>query len=205
MNLTRIPQSDARYPLALDHYLGESAPEVITAIGNLEILNNKKKIALFCSSKCPADLIIKTSDLAKKWRDDGVTVISGFHSPVEKECLTVLLGGKQPVIFCPARSIEGMRVKKVQSKPLDEGRLLIVSLFPQKQRRMTAALAHARNRLVAALADEIFVAHASSGGKIELFCREIFPRSKPLMTFLSNSNNNLLELGARCVKTEITV
>jgi len=43
-------------------------------------------------------------------RDDGVTVISGFHTPVEKECLRILLRGSQPVIICPARSIEGMRI-----------------------------------------------------------------------------------------------
>lgn len=200
MNLTRIPKNDARYPPALGHYLGYSAPEEITALGNLEILNNKKT-ALFCSSQCPGDLIIKTSGLAKKWRGDGVTVISGL----EQECLAVLLRGKQPVIFCPARSIEGMRVKKGQVKPLDDGRLLILSPFPQKKRRMTVVLAHARNRFVAALADEIFVSHASPGGKIEQFCREIVSRGKPVMTLLGNSNNNLLELGARCVKPDVAV
>ncbi len=202
MNLTRISKNDARYPPALGHYLGNSAPGEVAALGNLEILNNKKT-ALFCSSKCPCDLIIKTSDLTKKWRDEGVTVISGFHSPVEQECLTVLLQGRQPVILCPARSIEGMRVKKGQLKPLEAGRLLILSPFPQKERRMTAGLARARNLFVAALADEIFVSHASRGGKIEQFCREIVPWRKPVTTLVSDSNNNLLELGARCVKPDM--
>jgi len=33
-------------------------------------------------------------------------VISGFHTPAEKECLRILLRGAQPIIICPARSIE---------------------------------------------------------------------------------------------------
>jgi len=31
---------------------------------------------------------------ARRMRDEGVTVISGFHSPIEKECLRILLRGK---------------------------------------------------------------------------------------------------------------
>jgi predicted Rossmann fold nucleotide-binding protein DprA/Smf involved in DNA uptake len=185
MNLTRISKNDAQYPPALGHYLGDSAPEEMTALGNTEILNTKK-IALFCSSQCPGDCVIKTFDAAKKWRDDGVSVISGFHSPVEQECLTVLLQGRQPVILCPARSIEGMRVKKGQMKPLEEGRLLILSPFPQKERRMTAGLARARNRFVGAFADEIVVSHASPGGKVEQFCREIVSCGKPVTTLVSD-------------------
>ena len=31
------------------------------------------------------------------WRDEGRCIISGFHSPIEKECLLILLRGNQPV------------------------------------------------------------------------------------------------------------
>ncbi|MDG5996712.1 MAG: hypothetical protein E3K33_07075 [Candidatus Brocadia sp.] len=70
----------------------------------------------------------------------GVAVVGGFHSPVERECLTVLLRGSQPVIICPARSIEGMRIPGTWRRPIDEGRLLILSPFDQKYRRITAVL-----------------------------------------------------------------
>jgi len=64
-----------------------------------------KKQALFCSRKYPGNLILKAYDLARSLRDAGTTVISGFHTPVEKECLRILLRGAQPLIICPARSI----------------------------------------------------------------------------------------------------
>jgi predicted Rossmann fold nucleotide-binding protein DprA/Smf involved in DNA uptake len=72
------------YPSSLQTYLGDSAPAEITALGNVDILQNKT-IALFCSSQCPGHIIIKTYDIMKEIRADGSTVISGFHSPMELE------------------------------------------------------------------------------------------------------------------------
>ena len=63
-------------------------------------------------------------DLAQQWRSAGVTVISGFHSPVEQECLAVLLRGPGPVIVCPAHSLDRMRLKREYKEPMAAGRLL---------------------------------------------------------------------------------
>ncbi|MDQ7010891.1 MAG: DNA-processing protein DprA [Mariprofundaceae bacterium] len=136
--------------------------EPIACLGNPDILR-KDKLALFCSRKCPGDLILKACDLARSLRDAGTTVISGFHTPVEKECLRILLRGTQPLIICPARSIEGMRVPAAWRKPLERGRLLILSPFGDGQRRMTAKLAEQRNEFVAFLADEVLFIHAAEG------------------------------------------
>ena len=111
MSIKQIHQNNSDYPSILKKYLDENSPKVIACIGNLDILK-KKTLAVFCSVKCPGNLILQTYDLAQHLRDDGVTVISGFHSPIERECLNILLRGKQSVIICPARSIEGMRIKK---------------------------------------------------------------------------------------------
>ena len=62
--------------------------------------------ALFCSGQCPGDVILKMCDFARAMRDAGVPVIGGLQSPIEKECLRLLLRGDQPVVVCPARGIE---------------------------------------------------------------------------------------------------
>jgi hypothetical protein len=62
---------------------------------------------------------------------------------------------------------------------------------------MTVRTATIRNRFAAAMADEVFIAHAAGSGKIEALCRELSARSKPLMTFASDTNANLLALGAK--------
>lgn len=196
MDIVYLHRVDPDFPAELRNRLADEAPERISILGDLEVLK-EKKTAFFCSSKCPGDIIRKTYDLAKKWHEDGVTVISGFHSPLEKECLIILLRGKQPVIICPARSIDTMRIKAEFRTPLAEGRLLFLSPFPSRDKRMTARTAMIRNRVTAAMADEVFVAYAEKGGKIETLCRELAARAKPLMTFAGDSNANLLALGAQ--------
>jgi hypothetical protein len=125
------------------------------------------KTALFCSARCPGDAILAAYDQAAQWRDEGRCIISGFHSPIEKECLRILLRGKQPIIICPARSLDGMRIPREWREPLDQGRLLVLSCFAKQDRRATADLARQRNLFVAALADEIYAAHVNPGSNTE--------------------------------------
>jgi predicted Rossmann fold nucleotide-binding protein DprA/Smf involved in DNA uptake len=180
-----------------------AAGQECRAIGNVAILQTPK-LALFCSIKCPGELILKLFDLAKELRDKRVGVISGFHAPMNKECFDILLRGTGPIVWCPARSIEGMRLKPAYKKAIDDGRLLIVSSFPARQRRMSKERAEVRNRLVASLADRVFVAYADPGGKTEQLCREVIASSKPLFTFDSRHNQNLLTLGAKTT-TEVAI
>lgn len=201
LSLLQVGHDHPNYPSRLGDHLGTAAPVVLTAIGNLDIL---KEIALglFCSVKCPGKLIVETYDLAQRLRHAGVPVISGFHSPMERECLVQLLRGPQPVITCPARNLKGMRIPTEHREALEKGRLLYLSPFAGTERRSTTEMAVYRNRFVAALAGRIFVAHAEPGGKTEAFCREVISWGKPLLTLESESNGNLIALGAKPVTPE---
>lgn len=87
---------------------GVPAPTV-WAWGELGILR-QPLLGLFCSVRCPSQAILRAHDLAHALRDAGIPVVAGFHSPVERECLRMLLRGSQPVVICPARGLERMRV-----------------------------------------------------------------------------------------------
>jgi len=167
-----ISHGEVRYPTAAMALLGDAAPERIYAIGNLDVLS-QPLLALFCSSKCPGSVILQTYDAVCALRDAGVTIISGFHSPIEKECLRLLLRGTQPIVICPARSIERMRMPSEWRAPLAAGRLLILSPFDAKHPRITAETAQYRNRFAAALATRILIPHAAPGSKTEAFAREV--------------------------------
>jgi len=197
--IRKIQSNDPGYPPVLHEYLDEDVPGVVTAIGDMGLLNTKL-IGFFCSVKCPGKLIIQVHDLAHELRQAGTTVISGFHSPVEQECLRILLRGTQSVIICPARSIEKMRIRAEYRKPLDQGRLLFLSPFLDKPHRTTAQSALRRNYFVAALANQIFVAHAEPGGKTEQFCRDILNWKKPVFTLPNEANEHLVAMGANPVK-----
>lgn len=116
---------------------------------------------------------------------------------MERECLTILLRGTQPVILCPARGIAGLRLRKEYKQPVGQNRLLFISPFGQKASRATVEMALFRNRLVAALADAIVVAHAAPRSKTEQFCREVLAWGKPLFTFDDDANFALMAAGAR--------
>jgi predicted Rossmann fold nucleotide-binding protein DprA/Smf involved in DNA uptake len=194
VKINRLGIEDAGYPAGLKVNLGNRAPKTVTWSGELGVLESGT-LALFCSVKCPGNLIRQTFDLAHKWRAAGVRVIGGFHSPMERECLRILLQSPHPVIVCPARGFP-TRVPPEFRKPLDDGRLLLLSMFADTVRRADEQTAQERNRYVAALAEKIFVAYAALGGKTEAFCREILAWKKPLLTLADAANENLLALGA---------
>ena len=177
---------------------GQSAASLPTETahrGNLRLLD-EPLTALFCSNRCPGNLILKTYGLARAMRDASVPVIGGFQTPMERECLRLLLRGSQPVVVCPARGIEKMRIPRDWRTALDEDRLLVLSPFPATVRRPTADLAAQRNDLVAAISHRVFIAHAAPGSKTEAFARKLADSGKPLLTLESSANANLVGMGA---------
>ena len=165
------------------------------SIGNLDILK-APLVGLFCSIRCPGNVILQTYDLARGLRDAGIPVIGGFHSPMEKECLDLLLRGRQPVVICPARSIMRMRIPRGWRNPLAVGRLLIVSPFGEKQKRVTAALADERNRLITLLALEFFMPYAAPAGKTDQLYRDLVAAGKSVYTFPLEETKGLVQSGA---------
>ena len=201
--IQHITQIDKNYPSSIKAYLDTDTPETIWTRGNLDLLTCRQNDtdegdlwAIFCSNKCPGEIILKAHDLAQKFKDEGVPTISGFHSPIEKECLRVLLRGSQPITISPARSIENMRPKQEWKKPIAENRLLIVSIFENKPKQ-NAKLASKRNAFVAALANKVLIAHAAEGSKTLEFAHTLLKWGKPIYTFDSTYNKALLQLGVQ--------
>lgn len=163
-------------------------------IGNINLLQ-RRKIALFSSVKCPGKIILETYDLMQKLKFGDKAVISGFHSPMEKECLYILLRGRAPVILVPARSLKKYRVLKEFKKAVETERMLIVSPFTDSIIRDTKESAEKRNRFIAEIADEILFAYAAPGSKTEELAKEAVKMHKPIYTFDTKYNENLRGMG----------
>ena len=131
------------------------------------------KLAIFCSNKCPGSSILKSYEYAKyiRLRTD-ITVIGGFHTKIEKDVLEILLEGKCPIVFTPARSIENMRIPVKWRPHLDSGRIQIISAFKPYERRITKENSIKRNNYIAHMADEILIIYASPGGTLETHVNE---------------------------------
>ena len=190
--------------------------EILKIDGDASILE-QPKIALLCSRDCPEDIADKTYELAKQFREKQALVISGFLSPVEDKCLSILLDSSLhspgPAIWCPERG----PYKQVPSHLKDRhaaakaGRLVIVYLlFPEAdaqavKHRYSGAIekrrnALIRNRWLADEAESVFVPHASAGGGTDKLCSELLEGGKPVFTIQHPANQSLLERGARPVE-----
>ena len=118
VTVTTIEVNSAACPSALrDGMAVAGVGQRVWAIGNLQILD-KPLLGFFCSTKYPGEVILRTYDLARALREARVAMIGGFHTPMEKECLALLLRGTQPMVICPARSIGFLR-----GHPQGKGRL----------------------------------------------------------------------------------
>lgn len=186
------------YPQSRLHCLGTEAPAEIHVRGNDAILR-QNTLALLCSAKAPAGILLAVHDLAQQWRlgqpgHGSQVIISGFHSPVEQEAFEILLRGPAPVVYCPARSIP-KRLLPAWQEALDAGRLTLLSPFPDQVRRATKETAIRRNRFIAALADAVFIAYAHPASSTEHLTIEVLQWGKPVYVLPHKENEYLIDRG----------
>jgi predicted Rossmann fold nucleotide-binding protein DprA/Smf involved in DNA uptake len=139
--------------------------------GNRELLNEPLH-AVLCSRACPSDKIIEAIDLAQRWRVENRSVISGFHTPVEKECLRIFLRGPQRIVICPARGLDPFQLPTEWQQKFKRGEILILSPFDSSIRRPTKETAELRTRLVLCLAQSRTIIHAQPGGLVNRILAE---------------------------------
>src|ERR1035437_4239418 len=167
------------------------------ALGDGALLHGKT-LALICSQKCPGDVILKTYDFARLVRGSGLAIVSGFHSPIEKDCLPILLRGSAPIIIVQAHRLSTSRLPMDWKGAVDAGRMLLLSPFREKDKRVTTELATERNRFVAAISDEVLIPYAAPGSKTEALALSLLAAGKRVCTF-NERPGSLLDAGANVV------
>jgi predicted Rossmann fold nucleotide-binding protein DprA/Smf involved in DNA uptake len=149
---------------------------ISASLGNIELLK-QPKTAFLCSRKVPASAVLKCYDWAIAQREAGNCVISGFHSQIEKDVLHYLLKGKQPIILALARG-QKEKLEPELEKPIEQGRLLIITPFDKTIKRVTEQTAETRNKLMIEFANDITVGYASPGGQLEELLQKV---EKPIL------------------------
>lgn len=139
------------------------------SLGNIDLLR-LHKVAFLCSRNCPSDIRRSAQVWADQQREQGICVISGYHSPIEKEVLHRLLAGAQPIVIALASGLGS--VASEWREPMEDGRLLVITRYADSVTHADQSKCFQRNRLMLELADEIVIAHASPGGNLERLCRE---------------------------------
>ena len=182
-NIQTLLPGNPEYPrLLLSPVLGDP-PRTLFAVGDVSLLR-RDYIALFCSARCPGEVILKTYDLARILRNLGIAVVSGFHSPMERECLDLLLRGRQPVLCCPARSLFRMTLTTQWGRAIENQRLLLLSPFTEQCRRVTG------------LATTALIAHAAPDSDTERRCQGMLARGRRVFALDCASNFRIIRMGA---------
>jgi predicted Rossmann fold nucleotide-binding protein DprA/Smf involved in DNA uptake len=139
------------------------------SLGNLALLD-LHKVAFLCSRNYPHSAAEKSHRWADEQRENGVCVISGYHSPIEKEVLGRLLLGTQPVVIALAKGLS--KLDPDLGMHVEAGRLLIITRYAESVSHACEQKCYQRNRMMIELAQEVVIAHAAPGGNLEALCRE---------------------------------
>lgn len=164
-------------------------------LGNKDLLEGHKT-AFLCSRRCPASVVLRSYDWAKKMRGEGTCVISGNHSQIEKDVLHYLLKGSQPMIVALARGLK-KRLEPELAAEVSKNRLLIITPFKPTVTRVTRETARKRNEFMGEIADEIFVAYAQPDGNVHRLVLRWLANGKKVSTFDVEENSRLIDAGAR--------
>lgn len=122
--------------------------------GNRELLD-RPMVAFFASRTAPEGALALATRWAERVAQTEQVVISGFHAPIERAVLDVLLKHRHPVIVALGRSLY-RKCPPLFQTPLAEGRLLFISF--RASPRTSFSTAQQRNWAAADLADELVFA-----------------------------------------------
>jgi hypothetical protein len=180
---------------------GPAEIPALTLRGDARLLETPL-LGIFCSVTIPASIVVRLLDAARVLRDASIGTIGGFHSPLERDCLHFLLGGRAAIVVCPAREIRQMRLPPAWAGAMEQGRLLLASCAPEKTRRPTRRHADRRNHLIANFARAILIAHAHPGGMLFPLAQHALGRGVPVFCLADPANRDLELLGATPIAPE---
>jgi DNA protecting protein DprA len=161
-----IHKHDVAYPKDLKRVLGEKAPAVIYAWGNLKLLN--KRAVGFCGSRNATEKGIQVArDAAEQVADFKWVVVSGHARGVDTATHKAALENKAGTIIVAAEGLLNFKLRSELKQIAEPDTVLILSEFAPKA-QWSVANAMTRNRTILALSDAMILVEArTEGGTFE--------------------------------------
>ena len=133
-------------------------------LGNENILKHHKT-GFLSSRKCPAEVVLKSYEWAKKQRAEGNCVVCGNHSQIEKDVFEILLKGEQPLLLVLPRGLK-KRWDKNWIENIEKRRLLIISPFDKEVVRITRETAIKKNEMILNLSQQVTLGYVTKNGQL---------------------------------------
>ncbi|NJL10990.1 MAG: DNA-binding protein, partial [Calothrix sp. SM1_7_51] len=152
----------SNYPHHLIKILGDNAPSVLFAKGNLDILNNKA-VGFSGSRKTSEKGLTIASNAAGILADKGVNVVSGYASGTDLAAHRGALSSDGTTTFVLVEGILHFKIKREIADYINNKNYLAISEFPP-QTKWIARNAMQRNRTICGLSDAMIIVESGLDG-----------------------------------------
>lgn len=194
---------DQSYPVMLKKLLKLNTPPVLSMVGNVGLLTNKK-VGFSGSRKVSEKGIAVTRDCVEQLSQvKDVSIVSGYAQGVDKEAhYTALQTGGSTIIVLP-NGINSFYVRQELREVWDWNRVLVISEYLPKD-KWSVSRAMNRNNTIIGLSDSMVVVEAGlTGGSLDAGLRTLEDRRPLYVPIYSDypesalGNKVLMERGAK--------
>lgn len=152
----------SEYPSRLRQVLGETAPPVLFAHGNLDLL--ECQAVGFCGSRKASELGLKTTrGYARAIAESGITVVSGYAHGVDLAAHSGAMEGGGTTVLVLAEGILRFKMKADLGDLVSDSNYVVVSEFPPHL-GWIARNAMQRNRTICGLSDAVILVESGMTG-----------------------------------------
>lgn len=201
---------DQNYPSMLKGLLKLNTPPVLSMVGNVQLLTNRK-VGFSGSRKVSEKGIAVTRDCVEQLsQENDMSIVSGYAQGVDKEVhYTALKSGGSTIIVLP-NGINSFYVRQELKDVWDWNRVLVISEYLPND-KWSVSRAMNRNNTIIGLSDAMVVIEAGqTGGSLDAGLRTL-EDNKPLYVPVyadypesALGNRLLLEKGAMGIKRNKT-
>lgn len=193
-SIIEVPSGSALYPSGLRTFF-DNRPPKLWYKGEPSILKGKV-LGILSARKMEPDLALKTSELLRQLGSLDATFVSGWHSPLEEEVLSILLTRSPRIIFCVAKSLNKFIPSAGVENLVSQGRGLLLTHCSPKAKRISRDASLRRNQLVIALSKGLLVLSAPQGSASFKLAKLALNSGKTVFAVQHPMNRSLLALGA---------
>jgi predicted Rossmann fold nucleotide-binding protein DprA/Smf involved in DNA uptake len=164
--------------------------------GDLTLLNHKL-LGIISARQIDPDLASESSHLLKHlvFTKD-VSLVGGWHSPLEEEALRVLIAQEASIVFCVSKSLDRFVPSIELGSRVSQGQALLLTHCSPKAKRITRDASIRCNQLVVGLAKALLILSAPEGSASLNLARSALRQGKTVHTLEHRLNKNLLIAGA---------
>jgi len=171
-------------------------PPKLWGVGDSAILNYVL-LGIISARQIDSDLALKTSRLLKQLVSlKDVVFVSGWHSPLEKEALRILLAQEATIVLCASKSLDRFVPSIGVESRVTDGKALLLTHCSTKAKRITRNASIRRNELIVELAKALLVLSAPGGSASLNLAKSALRRGKLVLTPAHPMNKQLLVNGA---------